>query len=41
MGYLEDRILNFFVEKPLAWWRFIDDIFMIWQYEDEKLKKSF
>ena len=36
MGYLEDKILIFFVEKPLAWWRYID-IFMIWQYEEEKL----
>ena len=29
MGYLEDKILNSFVEKPLVWWRYIDDIFMI------------
>ena len=41
MGYLEDKMLNFFVEKPLAWWCYIDDIFMIWQYEQEKRKKNF
>ena len=40
MGYLEYKMLNFFVEKPLASWRYID-IFMIWQYEEEKLKKNF
>ena len=39
MGYLEDKILNSFVEKPLARWRYIDDIFMIRQHEEEKLKE--
>ena len=39
MGYLEDKILNSFVEKPLVWWRYIDDIFMIWQHGEEKLKE--
>ena len=38
MGYLEDKILNFFVEKALVWWRCID-IFMVWQYGEEKLKE--
>ena len=38
MGYLEDKILNSLVEKPLVWWRYIDDIFMIWQHGEEKLK---
>ena len=35
MGYLEDKILNSLVEKPLVWWRYIDDIFMIWQHGEE------
>ena len=39
MGYLEDKILNSLVEKPLVWWRYIDDIFMIWQHGEEKLKE--
>ena len=30
MGYLEDKVLSSFVKKPLVWWRYIDDIFMIW-----------
>ena len=25
MGYLEDKILNSLVEKPLVWWCYIDD----------------
>ena len=39
MGYLEDKILSSFVEKRLVWWRYIDDIFMIWQHGEEKLKE--
>ena len=27
MGCLEDKIFNSLVEKPLVWWRYIDDIF--------------
>ena len=39
MGYLEDKILNSFVETPLVWWSYIDDIFMIWQHGEETLKE--
>ena len=39
MGYLEDKILNSLVEKPLVWWRYTDDIFRIWQHGEEKLKE--
>ena len=39
MGYLEDKILNSLVEKALLWWRYIDNIFMIWQHGEEKLKE--
>ena len=39
MGYLEEKILNSFVEKPLVWWRYIDDISMIWQRGEEKLNE--
>ena len=41
MGYLEDKILSSLVETPLVWWRYIDDIFMIWQYGEETLKEFF
>ena len=39
MGYLENKILNSFVKKLLLWWRNIDDIFMIWQHGEEKIKE--
>ena len=39
MGYLEDKNLNSFVEKPLVWGRYIDDNFMIWQHGKETLKE--
>ena len=39
MGYMEDKILNSFDEKPLVWWRYIDDIFMICLHREEKLKE--
>ena len=39
MGYLKDKILNSFIEKRLVWWRNIDDILMIWQHGEEKLKE--
>ena len=39
IGYLEVKISNSFVEKPLVWWRYIDDIFMIWQHGEEKFKE--
>ena len=31
MGDLEEKLLKDFDRKPLAWWRYIDDIFMLWQ----------
>ena len=26
-------------KKPLAWWRYIDDIFMLWQHSEKELEK--
>ena len=39
MGYLENKILNSFVEKTFVWWPYINNIFMIWQHGEEKLKQ--
>ena len=39
IGYLEDKILNSLAEKPLVWWRYIDDIFMVSQGGKEKHKE--
>ena len=31
--------MNSFLEKPLVWWCYFHDIFMIWQHGEEKLKE--
>ena len=38
MTRLEERLLEASPEKPLVWKRFIDDVFFIWMYGEEKLK---
>ena len=37
MVELEQSILKSALLKPLVWWRYIDDIFMIWQHGEENL----
>ena len=37
LAALEQRLLDHHVEKPLLWWRYIDDIFLIWTHGEEKL----
>ena len=37
MADLEEKIINAFEEKPI-WWRYIDDIFFIWEHEEESLE---
>ena len=39
MADLEEKILNVFEEKPMIWWRYIDDIFFIWEHGEESLEK--
>ena len=39
MSNLEETFLATSPYKPFIWWRFIDDIFMIWQHGEEKLKE--
>ena len=38
MSELEETFLASSPLKPFVWWRYIDDIFMIWQHGEEKLK---
>ena len=38
MAGLEEKILNAFKEKTIIWWRYIDDIFFIWEHEEESLE---
>ena len=36
---LDKRRKVLLLKKPLVWWRYIDDIFMIWQQGEEALKE--
>ena len=39
MGKFEQQAIdNALLIKPIIWWRFIDDIFMIWTHGEEHLK---
>ena len=39
MEALEEKILNKVKKKPIVWWRYIDDIFFIWEHGEELLKE--
>ena len=39
MGDLEEKILHASQKKPMIWWRYIDDIFFIWEHGEESLEK--
>ena len=39
MGDLEQKILAQSPLKPLVWWHYIDDVFMIWPHGEEKLNE--
>ena len=38
MAELEEKILEVVDNKPYLWWRYIDDIFFIWEHGEEKLR---
>ena len=39
MDELERKILERSSLKPHVWWRYIDDIFLIWEYREESLMR--
>ena len=39
MAELEEEILSEIELKPYLWWRYIDDIFFLWENGEEKLKE--
>ena len=38
MTDFEEKMLESFEEKSIIWWRYVDDIFFIWDYGEESLK---
>ena len=41
MGEFEENGMENFNLKPWVWWRYIDDVFMIWEHGEETLKEFF
>ena len=39
MDSLEEVILSNSLLKPLVWWHYIDDIFILWEHGEQELKK--
>ena len=39
MAELEEKILNASEKKSMIWWRYIDDIFFIWEHGEESLER--
>ena len=39
MAELEEEILSEIELKPYLWWRYIDDIFFLWEHGEEKFKE--
>ena len=39
LGDLEERFFSDCDISPLLWWRYINDIFMLWQHGEKELKK--
>ena len=37
MAALEERILRSCPSRPSVWWRYIDDVFVIWTHSEERL----
>ena len=38
MAELEEKILEKVDNKPDLWWRYIDDLFFIWEHGEQKLR---
>ena len=38
MGDLEEKLLAQFALKPYLWWRYTDDIFMVWTHGEDKFE---
>ena len=38
MADLEEKLFEIFEKKTMIWWRYIDDIFFIWEHGEESLR---
>ena len=38
MADLKEKLLEIFEKKTMIWWRYIDDIFFIWEHGEESLR---
>lgn len=39
MAHLKQRIINASDDKPLVWWRCIDNVLLVWEHGEETLEK--
>ena len=39
MGGLGEKLLKDYDKKPLSWWRYINDIFVLWQHGGKELQR--
>ena len=40
MAALEEDFLETHIKKAWLWWRYIDDVFMIWQHGEDELAEN-
>ena len=38
MADLEENLFEIFQKNPMIWWRYIDNIFFIWEHGEESLR---
>ena len=38
MADLEEKLLEIFEKKAMIWWKYLDDIFFIWEHSEESLR---
>ena len=39
MGQFEEGAINGYALKPWVWWRYIDDVFLIWEHGEDEFRK--
>ena len=39
MSRIENKILEIVGKEPTVWWRYIDDVFVVWPHDESCLKE--